>query len=284
MPSPALSIQLRPMSSADLPAAHALSLALKWPHRLEDWAMMQRLSDGWVLEDNGRVIGTAFTCPQGDYASIGLVIVDAAYQGQGLGRRLMNQVLEASAPRVPVLNATIAGAPLYISQGFVECGRLVQHQGPAHPTELPALPAGQTLRAVHATDRPRLLELANAGSGVGRESVLDEVLAIQEAAVGLEVDGQLQGFAVLRPFGRGRGLGPVVAQDAAQARQLINHLLAKVLGEFVRIDVPVSTGLGPWLASAGLQQVDEVAQMARGEPPKASGGVRQFALVTQAIG
>jgi hypothetical protein len=32
----------RPMTPADLPAAHALSVQLKWPHRLDDWAMLQR--------------------------------------------------------------------------------------------------------------------------------------------------------------------------------------------------------------------------------------------------
>ena len=79
----------RPMTVADLTAAHALSVQLKWPHRLEDWAMLQRVSDGFVVMDGERLIGSAFTCPQGDYATIGLVIVSNDYQGQGIGRRLM---------------------------------------------------------------------------------------------------------------------------------------------------------------------------------------------------
>lgn len=107
----------RAMTVGDLPAAHALSLELKWPHRLEDWAMLQRVSDGVVALDGERLIGTAFACPQGDYATIGLVIVSADYQGQGIGRRLMEKALAACQWRTPILNATLAGAPLYASQG-----------------------------------------------------------------------------------------------------------------------------------------------------------------------
>ena len=79
----------RPMTTADVPAAHALSLLLKWPHRLDDWAMLQRVAEGFVAEDNGRLVGTAFACLQGAYATIGLVIVSDEYQGQGIGRQLM---------------------------------------------------------------------------------------------------------------------------------------------------------------------------------------------------
>ncbi|MEK1837644.1 MAG: GNAT family N-acetyltransferase, partial [Pseudomonas sp.] len=75
----------RPMTSADVESAHALSVQLKWPHRLEEWAMLQRIAQGFVVEDEGRLIGTAFTCAQGDYATIGLVIVSDEYQGQGIG-------------------------------------------------------------------------------------------------------------------------------------------------------------------------------------------------------
>src|SRR5207253_7563619 len=95
----------RPMTAADLPSAHALSVQLKWPHRLEDWTMLQRVSEGFVVLDGERLIGTAFACPQGEFATIGLVIVSNDYQGQGIGRKLMEQALDACTSRTPVLNA-----------------------------------------------------------------------------------------------------------------------------------------------------------------------------------
>jgi GNAT superfamily N-acetyltransferase len=274
----------RSMTAADVPAAHALSVQLKWPHRLEDWAMLQRVAQGFVVEDQGRLIGTAFTCPQGSHATIGLVIVDDEYQGQGIGRKLMELAIEACGSRTAILNATLAGAPLYASQGFVDFGHVQQHQGQALSPAPQELAAGERCRALSETDHAELINLANAASGLDREAVLNDLFEVVEASVGVERDGCLCAFALLRPFGRGRCIGPVVAQNLEQARHLIAVLLAKVPDAFVRIDIPSNSGLAPWLEEAGLKQVDTVAQMARGTPPQASGAVQQFALVTQAIG
>ncbi|CAH0234154.1 MULTISPECIES: GNAT family N-acetyltransferase [Pseudomonas fluorescens group] len=278
------SYRYRPMTAADVTAAHALSVRLKWPHRLEDWAMLQRIAEGFVAEDGDRLIGTAFTCPQGAYATIGLVIVSDDYQGQGIGRKLMDLALEACTPRTAILNATLAGAPLYISQGFVEFGHILQHQGQAQAIDPPALSAGEQCRSLTVADRARLLELANAGSGLDRETVLNDLSDVVEHAVGIERDGQLRAFAILRPFGRGHCVGPIVAQNPEQAKHLVATLLARVPDQFFRIDTPADCGLSDWLDAAGLKRVDKVAQMARGTPPQPVGGVKQFALVSQAIG
>jgi len=274
----------RPMTGADLESAHALSVQLKWPHRLEDWAMLQRVSQGFVAQDDDRLIGTAFTCAQGDYATIGLVIVSDEYQGQGIGRRLMELALEACGSKIPMLNATLAGAPLYASQGFVDFGHIQQHQGHVLVPAVPALPTDERCRELTNADQRQQIELANAGSGLDRRAVLNDLFDSTEHAVGIERDGQLRAFALLRSFGRGRYIGPVVAENPQQAKHLIAVLLARTPGAFLRMDIPSDCGLGPWLEEAGLKQVDTVAQMARGTPPHASGGFHQFALVTQAIG
>ncbi|MBK5410833.1 GNAT family N-acetyltransferase [Pseudomonas sp. TH34] len=272
----------RPMTVADLPAAHALSMQLKWPHRLEDWAMLQRVGEGFVVLDGERLIGSAFICPQGVYATIGLVIVSDDYQGQGIGRRLMEKAIEACQSRTPMLNATLAGAPLYASLGFIEFGRVQQHQGQGAVPHLVALAEEETCRVLRADDYLAMLALANAGSGLDRKEVLADLLV--EHAVGIERHGKLSGFALLRPFGRGYCIGPVVAENLEQAKHLVAILLTQVPNAFVRIDIPEGCGLSDWLEQAGLKQVDTVAQMALGKPPRAVAGAHQFALVTQAIG
>jgi predicted GNAT family N-acyltransferase len=274
----------RPVTAADVPAAHALSVHLKWPHREEDWAMVQRTSEGFVAEHDGRLVGVAFVCHQGAYSSIGLVIVSDEHQGKGIGRRLMNLCIEATAPRTPILNATEAGAPLYASLGFVDFARIQQHQGvPQTPAQSP-LPEGSHCRALGPADYPRLIELANAGSGLDRTVVLNDLLPTAEHTVGIDVDGQLQGIALLRRFGRGHIIGPVVAQNREQAQHLITHLLRLIPDAFVRFDILSDCGLVDWLESLGLQCVDRAPRMVRGVPPQSSGGIKQFALVTQAIG
>ncbi|RLU11372.1 GNAT family N-acetyltransferase [Pseudomonas prosekii] len=274
----------RPMTDADLPAALALSEQLKWPHRLDDWAMLLRLSLGFVALDDERLMGTAFTCPQGDYATIGLVIVSSDYQGKGIGRALMELVLDACQTRTPILNATRAGALLYVSQGFVEFGQIAQHQGLAHVPALQPLVGAKTCRPLRDADKANVLELANAATGMERGAVINELLGIAKDSVGIEHNGRLCAFAMLRVCGRGLSIGPVVAENLDQARHLIGVLLAQVPGEFVRVDIPADCGLGDWLETVGLMAVDSVTQMARGGPPRVTGDVRQFALVSQAIG
>lgn len=274
----------RPMTRADLPAAHALSSQLNWPHNPEDWALLHRTFKGFVACADGRLIGTAFACPQGAYATIGLVVVNPDYQGQGIGRQLMEQVLDTCLPGVAILNASVAGAPLYLSQGFVEFGTIEQRQGLAQAVALEPLAEDEQCRALCATDQARQLALANAGSGLDRHAIFAQLQDTLEHSIGIERDGQLQAFALLRRAGRGHCIGPVVAENLEQAKHLIANLLARIANRFVRIDVPAGSGLSEWLTLAGLEPVDSVTQMALGTPPQPADGMRQFALVSQAIG
>ena len=273
----------RMATAADVPAAHALSVQLKWPHREADWAMVQRTSEGFVAEHEGQLVGVAFACHQGAYSSIGLVIVSDQHQSKGIGRQLMNLCLDAAAPRTPILNATESGAPLYVSMGFVEYARIQQHQG------VPQVPpvfvtAGAVGREVTQDEYPQVIELANAGSGLDRTAVLNDLLPMAECVVGVEVHGQLKGCALLRRFGRGHLIGPVVAQNLEQAQQMITHLLDLIPGAFVRFDILADCGLVDWLEGLGLPCVDRAPRMVLGEPPQSRDGIAQFAMVTQAIG
>jgi len=230
------------------------------------------------------LIGTAFACPQGDFATIGLVVVSPDFQGQGIGRLLMERALDACQPGTPILNASVAGAPLYLSQGFVEFGTIEQRQGLAQTVTLEPLAQDEQLRDLCEQDQARQLLLANAGSGLDRSALFEQLHDTIVHSVGIVREGQLQAFALLRRAGRGHCIGPVIAQNTRQARHLIATLLAQVPDAFVRIDIPVVCGLSDWLEQAGLKNIDTVAQMAKGTPPQASQGVYPFALITQAIG
>ena len=274
----------RSMTRADLPAAYALSAQLHWPHRLEDWDLLHRAFKGFVACREDQLIGTAFACPQGAFASIGLVVVNPAFQGQGIGRRLMEQALEACKPGTAILNASVAGAPLYLSQGFVEFGTIEQRQGLAQAVAFQELPESEHCRALDESDQARQLALANAGSGLDRSAIFAQLQDTLEHSAGIMRDGQLQAFALLRRAGRGHCIGPVIAENLQQAKHLIATLLARIPGQFVRIDIAQDSGLGEWLTDKGLEPVDRVTQMALGTPPQTSDRVHQFALISQAIG
>ena len=51
-------VALRAMTPADLPAAHALTDELRWPHRVADWEQAFCHADGLVAERDGQIVGT----------------------------------------------------------------------------------------------------------------------------------------------------------------------------------------------------------------------------------
>jgi len=273
-------IACRLMREADLPAAHALSQAVRWPHRPEDWQFALRLGTGFVAEEDGAVVGTALCWHQGPHhGSLGLIIVSPDHQGKGIGRQLMRLVLDQLGDRCTLLNATKAGQPLYESLGFRAIGTLHQHQGIFAP---PAASAGPRARPATAADIPAIVALANRGTGMVRDELIKHLVGAADGAV-LERDGAVTGFSLIRPFGRGHVIGPVVAADAEGAQALIATWGDAYAGAFVRIDVTGSSGLGEWLAQAGLAEVDTAVTMARHGVPARDDTVRQVAIVSQAL-
>jgi ribosomal protein S18 acetylase RimI-like enzyme len=276
-------INYRSMTEGDLAGAYRLSLAVRWPHRLEDWQFVHRLGIGFVAEENGALIGTALCWKYGkEHASLGMIIVSPEHQGKGIGRELMTQVLDELGNRCTLLNATPAGQPLYERLGFVPTGTIHQHQGTMLAAAPVALAAGERLRMIEPVDLPALAALASRALGMPRDGVLASLLDIAEGVV-LERDGEAIGFSLMRRFGRGHVIGPVVASDSGLAKVLIAHWAAAYAGSFVRIDVTGMSGLGQWVSELGLAQVDTGVSMMRGALPRQDESIRQFAIINQAL-
>ena len=286
-------ITYRAFTGDDIAAAHALTVELKWPHRADDWRFVVQAGAGFVAEVAEGVIGTALYWTYGaERASLGMVIVSPAWQGRGIGKRLMELVLERLGGRVTFLHATPAGQPLYEKLGFRAVGTLDQHQGAAFQPPLVSLPPGERLRPLGSSDTPQLIELASRACGLDRGDVLPALLESADG-IALDHDGELLGFALFRRFGRGFAIGPVVAPDApdsSRAKALISHWLALNEGVFVRIDTPGDSGLTEWLDGLGLPRVDTVVRMVLNGPkgsvgpfPPADADFRQFGIINQAM-
>jgi GNAT superfamily N-acetyltransferase len=274
---------MRPLAAGDLAAAQGLSAAVGWPHRVEDWHFALSLGEGIALQRGGRLVGTAMTWKLGpDWGTLGMVIVAPALQGRGLGRGLMAAAVAQLERRGIQLHATPAGAPLYRSFGFAPALAVRQHQGAAFSMGLHPPRPGERLRPAGRADLAVLSALDAAATGMARGHA---IAALIEEAEGIVLDrgGVASGFAMLRRFGRGQVIGPVVAPDPEAARLLVAHWLGQRQGAFLRIDVTEDSALSPWLEAAGLPCVDLVTRMVRGRPP-APAAVRSFALVSQALG
>jgi predicted N-acetyltransferase YhbS len=281
-----MTLELKAMNETHLDAAFALTQRLKWPHRRADWQQALLLGDGLVAEENGVLVGTILFWRWGkEYATLGLVIVDDAQQGRGIGKQLMQAALAKLEGSNVRLHATAAGQPLYEKLGFVATGHVEQHQC-RELAAVPAIPCGpqQRIRSSGVQDAAVLTALDRQAHGQHRPLLITHLLDSAERFVVLEENGTAAGFANLRRFGHGYAIGPVVARNLANARLLVSELLSGMSGQFVRIDTDRSAGLGLWLNELGLVEVDAPTTMVKGQPwQPESGGMQAFGLMSQAM-
>ena len=277
---PPTAIVLRPVSTADLDACHALSAAVGWAHRLADWRWMTGFGRGAVADMAGEIVGTTLWWLYGETAaSVGMVIVRPDWQGFGIGRRLVETALADLGDRTAVLVATDAGEPLYARLGFADAGRVRQQQGIARAPDLP--PA--SLRPLRPGDIEAVIALDHAAKGMRRAVA---IAALAEAGDGMVLTegAGITGFGFCREAGLGRVIGPVVAPDAAGARALIGHWLARHAGTVLRVDTSADSAIGDWLAAHGLGLAGTGIVMTRGRRPPTGTGARSFALINQGLG
>ncbi|PTM42115.1 GNAT family N-acetyltransferase [Bosea sp. 124] len=278
-------IDIRPMGNADLGQMHQLSISVGWPHRPEDWRLIMSVGQGFVACDTiGRALGSAMWWPFGEsFATVGMVITSPRLQAQGAGRQLMDAIFEQSGDRDLRLSATQAGYRLYRSLGFEPVGRIFQHQGRtvALPSPAPAIPG---LRPVISGDLDALIRLDASAYGANRDRVIAALLASSVGTV-VERNGEIVGFALCRPFGRGHVVGPIVAEDDDMAVALVAPHVEVHQGSFLRVDTAQEQGrFGGFLESCGMTIFDSVTPMIRGHHHDALGTARTFGLATQALG
>lgn len=271
-----------PMVHDDIPRLHELSVSVSWPHRADDWDMILELGHGWVAKDPiGRVLGSAMWFPFGDsVASIGMVITSPRLQENGAGRWLMQRVLEDTQGRARVLNATREAYRLYLSLGFQTLAEVSQMNGVL--TAVPDYPRGA--RSMTAQDHAEIQNLDAAAFGAARPQLMAAVLSRSEGMV-LQRDGRIAGFALMRRFGRGRVIGPIVAENDADAMALVGPFVAAHQDRFMRVDTREPRGaFRSFLIASGIGDYAQVQRMSLEPLPQPQGAARTYGLTNQALG
>ena len=269
-----------PMQTSHLTKAMRLSGDAGWPHRRADWEFVRAISRGFVALAGERVVATALATPFGNAAMVNLVIVDPPLRGRGLGREIMTRAMATLDPGSWHLVATEEGLPLYEKLGFRTVGRIAQHQGIMDVTD----PAGDAVWSTPA-DLPALIEIDREATMMDRTS-LYRALSRQARFTVLRGPVGIAGFAAVRPFGKGRVIGPVVARSLSEAQELISLVMSDHAGEFLRVDTGADTGLGPWLGACGLPETGHGLIMQKGAAP-VPGKIntpKVYALASQALG
>jgi GNAT superfamily N-acetyltransferase len=256
----------RPLTLADLPAAMTLVNQVGWNQTIADWARFVNAEPAgcFATSLDGHLVGTAATIIyDGQLAWIGMVIVDSAYRGRGIGRELLESVLDFLDGRgIPCvkLDATPAGKPVYEKFGFVgerEIMRLALVRpscGAPQPSAAPRAVMNDVLRL----DRQLF--------GVDRGELLRS-LAVDapELAVVIREGTEIIGYAFGRHGGRADHLGPWMARDGEAAARVLDTCLERSERPLVYVDC---IGDNPWalrIAEArGFQLSRALTRMCRG--------------------
>jgi GNAT superfamily N-acetyltransferase len=271
---------------------HSLSVAVGWPHRVEDWTFLLAHGVGIAAVDAiGRVLGSAMWFPMSnDFATIGMVITSPRLQTQGTGRWLMDHALESVKGRRLGLNSTRAARRLYRSIGFTPDATVFQCQGQAKLDEHPAiLPPSTQLREMTPDDLPEVIALDETAYGANRQFWLQQLITLSRGFV-LIRENKIIAFSLSRPFGRGHVIGPVVASQEEDAIAVTQPHIATYQGRFLRIDTRQKDGVfADFIRQSGMELFDTVTTMSMHgqwlDPNQQnSHNVKIFGLASQALG
>ncbi|WP_299665602.1 hypothetical protein [uncultured Ruegeria sp.] len=265
---------------------HALTMSVFWPHRPADLALPLQVGSGWLaLDEIDRPLSSAMGVPCGDdFAILGLMATTPRLQAYGSGSRLLRRILKKQAGRDLRLVATRQGYPLYQVAGFANAGLVHQHQGIARAVRPPQPVPGVHIRPFAPSDMAALDALDLHAYGASRKTILRSLDTVSDVIVA-ERRGSVEGFAMSRPFGKGRVIGPLVAEQGDVAMMLAAEFFQAHAGTFLRLDTIVEDeAFEAFVSSAGLSVFNIATDMRLGRLRRALTGPQTFALAMQALG
>lgn len=170
-------------SFGDLYARHGLasSRGAGWGPGL--LAPYLNLDPGWgvVALVDGRVVGSCFAHPRGGTAAIGPMSVDPEYQGQKIGRQILESLLEMldGVPSIRLLRHAfnVQSFSLYFQAGFVPCESAAKLtlKGGLDPHSQGLAPEGPVWR-LQKEDLPALVSFDRQRTGLERGKDFDFLL------------------------------------------------------------------------------------------------------------
>ena len=221
---------------------------------------------GVVAELDGRILGSNFLDERDPIRAVGPITVDPGAQNKGVGRRLMQGVLErgrgASGVRLTQDAFNLHSLSLYEALGFDVKEPLALIRG-----EPPAGPTGEVeVRTLEEYDLDECEALCKKVHGFERTNELRDAIHAFKPFVAVR-DGRITAYAssvVFWPMNHG----------VAETDQDMNALLlgaSAAVEEPIELLVPLRSGLFRWCLGQSLRLVKPVNLMALGEYPEPRG-------------
>lgn len=225
LPRPLSDLPIRRLTRDDLIACADLSEDRGWPRDEERWALLLAAGTGYGIDDPDSK-GLMASCVVVSYgpgmAAVGMLLVAGRHARRGIGRYVMQRVIEAAGGTPLSLHATSAGRPLYEGLGFVPVGRAVRLGGVFRPgADSGSRPPGGSVvvRSASAQDLRALVQLDSVVFGLDRTHLLTRLPTFADHMRVAEQDGELIGYAALSPSAENHAVGPLIARDTTVAKQ-----------------------------------------------------------------
>ena len=262
------SLRIRTMRPDEIAIAVDWAAAEGWNPGLADAACFATVDpEGFLIGELDGDPAATVSCVNYDarFAFLGFYIVREDVRGRGYGLRIWNAAVAHADARVIGLDGVVAQQENYKKSGFALAYANVRYGGivaaPAAPpasviplSEVPFATVEADDATVFPAPRPAFLRAWIASPGhVGRA---------------LMRDGRLAAWGVIRPCRTGCKIGPLVADDRADAEAVLTALLAGAGGSEIFLDVPSGNRNAVALAKdLRLAPVFETARMYTGAIP-----------------
>ena len=220
-----------------------------------------------VAEVEGAVVGTGVATANGPVGWVGMIFVDEALRGRGIGTALTEAVvtaLKGAGCASFALIATPLGRPIYERLGFraemdyrvIAAAGLGLTRGPA--------PGAPRLRPFTTDDLPAVLALDRAATGEDRAHLLLGIVEPATTVVALDPEGRVAGFEARAPWGG----HPTIAPGLADGVRLLEDRRARTAaGVEARTALPEANRAGlTALADLGWRDERGLVRMVRGAP------------------
>lgn len=279
-------INYRTMEPRDIPAGLSLCRAAGWNQLARDWEIFLQLSPNncLVATTNEKVVGTVTTLRYQNFFSwIGMVLVDPAYQRQGIGMQLLKEALRILRDEETIkLDATPAGREVYLKLNFTEeyqFIRMVRN----HSAEKLEVTTARDMQEIDLND---LAGFDRKIFGADRQPLLKWMFeGATEYAFMVKKENEVQGYCLGRHGHNFNHIGPVVATSFAIARDLVSAALNNIMGRPVILDVlQFDMEWINWVTSIGFAEQRSLTRMYRGSNRFPGIPEKQFAILGPEFG
>lgn len=253
-------------------AALALSDEARWNQTAEDWTFFRMTGRVFAVRKEGRLVATAALLPhlrldaRPAIAWISMVLVTATWRRHGLAKTLLKRCIDEAdaAGVIPFLDATPAGAAVYVPLGFEPVADIVRLR-----RKRPDVPERSERAGLTGAARKTLLDFDRRALAADRSALLDDILG----RPGTVLHARSGAVCLVRSGRCARHIGPLYAENEDAACALLDQAIADEPGPLIIDLMARNAGLRTRLATHGFIEERPLTRMVRGEAALGDTGI-----------